>query len=352
MYQAFPPNSTDYFDGNWAKDGLTIFHIYQVGVAIQDGYQVPSVEELIAMTAIQIAGGCKTDPSIPGIDALAIKPSSSDIAKKNISLEIDGGTINTGCGIQSVGFIKGRKRSWAALLLAIATLEMKYDVANRYPVLYQSLRGLHATVKGPFDDKADFLRSMQITVGSSITRVRPHIIVWVHNFRRFGTDQSSTDTMCDEFDAHSIGGAQAKLSKKERYALHTLLFYMDPEVVDMIEEYLKQKGMSRKSYFTLDALTSPMWRLGMSPTGVTPKYERLLKTTPESEKLVAGRIIRDDQRTPPQFRKTPTQADVDHLFLITNFFQNNMEDAKDTCCILSVGCRMVGMFSRPTILHP
>ena len=149
LYTAFPPiHGQDYFSGDWTVDGLTKLHLYQICFDLDESYNVPTFPEVMAMAALMLGNDCTTDPAIPGIDALAIKPSESSIAKRKEPLVVSDAVINAGVGIQSVGIIKGRKRSFAALAIAIAIIRAEYDCSSKWPSLWNSLRVLHATVKG------------------------------------------------------------------------------------------------------------------------------------------------------------------------------------------------------------
>ena len=212
MISKFQPlQSSRYTDGKWT-DGLTRAHLIQVSPYAKDGYSMVSFNDLLAMVAIQLRSGVLTDPANAGIDALAIRPTRCDLATRKLGEDL----LGSAAGIGSIAFVKGRKRSAAALVLAQCIMDEDYDVAEKWPTLWTSMRELHATVQGPFDEKENFLKSMRISVQSSITRTRPHIFVWVHNFRQFGTDEQTTSSMLAQFDKDARGGLQAKLSKKER----------------------------------------------------------------------------------------------------------------------------------------
>ena len=169
---------------------------------------------------------------------------------------------------------------------------------------------------------------MRISVTASITRTRPHIFIWVRNFHRFGTDEDTTTTMLDAFDSGSKGGLAAKLSKKERYALQTILFHTDDATITMLLSYAESKGMNRKTAFSLDGLCAAMFRNAAFPTGLTPKYETLLSTTKESRKLCLQRMMSDNEKTPDALRKPLIQVEVDQLLLSTSFLINSLSDAK------------------------
>ena len=78
------------FDG-----GLASVRLHQLGVDKEDGYSIPSDDEFMGWVSIILGSIMKTDPAIAGIDAIAAKPSVSDLAKKNV--RIDGDDETTLC---------------------------------------------------------------------------------------------------------------------------------------------------------------------------------------------------------------------------------------------------------------
>jgi hypothetical protein len=175
------------------------------------------------MIALIISGTMKTDPAIPGIDALAIRPAGSQFAMKKLKLPDPDGTASQ-MTIGSVGFIKGRKRTLAARAIAAAMLECEYDCATKWVTMWESLRVIHCAIKGPFDKRNDFFRSMSISITSSITRTRPHIMCWVKIIVELGLDDTGGIALMDSFDQQARGGLTARLSKKERLAIDTVAF--------------------------------------------------------------------------------------------------------------------------------
>ena len=151
--QAFAKHThVEYHDGSFS-DGLTQIRIPQCGLAKKDGFSMPCDDDILGMVAIILAKTFQTDPAIPGIDALAIRPSSSDLAKQKLM-----STAEETMAIGSAAFIKGRKRTVAARAVMVAMKTLNYDCGARWPAMYESLRTLHATVKGPFNQQDDCLR--------------------------------------------------------------------------------------------------------------------------------------------------------------------------------------------------
>ena len=143
---------------------------------------------------------------------------------------------------------------------------------------------------------------MQISVASSITRVRPHIFTWIHTLRLLATDEQSTESLLDEFDNMSKGGLQAKLTKKERQAVSTCMFAMERATLDTLLSYSSRRGMTKKTAFSLDGLSSHMLRLGATVPECTPKYTELFTTIADSVQLVIERMIQDLSRRGARLR--------------------------------------------------
>ena len=157
---------------------------------------------------------------------------------------------------------------------------------------------------------------MQISVGSTITRQRPHVIVWVRKFAEWGLDADSVTAMLDTFDKGSTGGVAAKLSKRERIAILMLQTQIPKRSLTTFIEYATAKGVTKRSAFNLDTLTATMWPLGAVPRGwYTPKWKRLLATTEASIELVQRRCIGDNEMLPDNMQKPKTDAELDHLML-------------------------------------
>ena len=134
-------------------------------------------------------------------------------------------------------------------------------------------------------------------------------------------------TMFTEFDNQARGGLQAKLTKKERAAISTIMFGVPEAVRDKFVQYVETKGMIKKSAFSLEALSADVWRRGWTSKSFTEKWADLLTTTDESIAWVQSRMIIDNDSLPDLMRKPLPLVEVEQLFLIANLLSNSLTNA-------------------------
>ena len=287
-----------------------------------------SVEECLTMIAVILGRTFLTDPGQPGIEPLAIQPSKSATAKLDVKVANPGGSP---VAVGSVAYVKGRKRAICALALATSMMKDNYDCKSKWPSLWDSLRTVHCAIKGPFDDDAKmFFSSMTISVTTSMLRQRPSFITWVQNLRtRFGcSDAAQAQSLMDSFDALSRGGLAAKLTKKERTAVSTALFGIGNDACEKLLAYCAVHGVTKKTAFGLDTMTSPMWNCGFAPPDVSEKRTALVKTTEASVILCMERMIRDNTAIPESMRKNVSATDAGAMLLNANLLVNSMKLAE------------------------
>jgi hypothetical protein len=334
LYKTFPPPQGTSVNGVEWKQGLTTLHLFQLGFdPDKDGYSIPSCDEYLAMIAIMLCRGCQTDPAIPGIEALSVVPSASDMAKRQLRLVCDDTSYPNYLHIGAAAYVKGKKRSGSALAIAMASIESGYDMQTEWPQLWNSLRCIHCTTTtSPADDITNFINSLTISVTNSTLRQRPTIFAWVQNLKkRFAvTSKEQTLDIMDKFDGEARGGLGSKLTKKERICVEALMIGMCTHATDRLLIYAREKGVTKKTAFGLDALTATMWSIDEAPRDVSPKYQALLKTTRRSTELVITRLIQDNEATPDTMRKPFTAIEVDVCFLRANLLMNSIADAITT----------------------
>ena len=284
LYGLLPPEDRTTYTTGGFTDGIAKLHMFQCGVDPADGFSLGNDDDVLTMISIILGcGEFKTDPAIPGVDAIAIRPSTSELGKKNIQLVINNGPVSN-TGISNVAYIKGKKRLLAgrAIAAAVIALGRPTDFASMWPSLWQSMRTVYASIKGPFDHLNDFIRSMQIAVVSSVTRQRPNIMQWVQHAEKESLDEAGVDALMNNFDSGSKGGLASKLSKKERLAIKNIIVGMSLAARRRLLEYVCHKGMTRKTAFSLDGLCAQTWRTGWQHQSASSKWKALLQTSDEA----------------------------------------------------------------------
>ena len=287
-----PLPDTTYLNTVPWPQGLCAIRTWMVGLQESDGFSVLGDEDIIAMIGLQLARTCQTNPQLPGIDALVIRPTEPkfDISCVTAVGDALAHSIKPG----SVGFVKGRKRSAAALAIAIACVNLEYKMHEKWPLLYSSLCALHVTVQDCGDEQGQFLTSMSISVNTAATRVRPNIASWVQNIKfRLNLSGDGATRCLDMFDAKNKGSLISMLSKKERQAALTLVLWCPDLTVHTIIESIRTFGCGRKSPLGLDCLQSMFLRVGTKALSGTTKWKTVLTSTDASIHLGVARVLQD-----------------------------------------------------------
>lgn len=177
LHTLFPPQmSRDYLGsqpGGWPDNKLMPVHLWMLSWSEEDGFSLPSNDDMLLMISMVLTAGFLTDPATPGVEALSVrkgKRQESPVLLEFItSVETESGTmnqkriINEQVGIGSIGYIKGLKRSLAALAIvaAIVVLEI-LNVHEMWPSLWMSFCTAIVTYSNTDVDEA-FLTAVDVT---------------------------------------------------------------------------------------------------------------------------------------------------------------------------------------------
>ena len=97
----------------------------------KDGFSLPSNDELLLMVTLILGNGLQTDPSEPGVEALAIKKGISDPVFFKAGHGVEAVEPHSHhihhVGIGNVGYVKGLKRSLAALAIAVSVWTLRLE---------------------------------------------------------------------------------------------------------------------------------------------------------------------------------------------------------------------------------
>eukprot|EP00973_Karenia_brevis_P075937 10550395-Karenia_brevis.AAC.1 len=126
-----------------------------------DGYSVSAYDSFLYMVALVLSNGWQTDPlERPGIEPLQVKlKAPEDMPYRQFMKYTDGETEVQQCpniAINSVAFVKGRKRTYAALAIVAAIKEIGVNIQEEWPALWQSLRTTHMVVTCYSDPQQEF----------------------------------------------------------------------------------------------------------------------------------------------------------------------------------------------------
>ena len=134
-------------------------HLWMLSWSEEDGFSLPSNDDMLLMISMVLTAGFLTDPATPGVEALSVrkgKRQESPVLLEFItSVETESGTmnqkriINEQVGIGSIGYIKGLKRSLAALAIvaAIVVLDCRLYTSDAADDLMRVERGGRRTTE-------------------------------------------------------------------------------------------------------------------------------------------------------------------------------------------------------------
>ena len=302
LHARFPPlGHTAYLDAVPWPTGLTAAQLWMVSFDDSAGFSSFTDADLLGMIGLQMSKTCLADPSQQGIEALSMRVVTPKFAIKLVNGA--GDILNHNIMPGSVGFVKGRKRTCAALALALACLDLDYDMLAKWPALWTSLCALHCTFQECGDERDQFLASMSISINNSMTRVRPPVTAWVRNMKfRFKMSNDVVEQTLDKYDANNKGSLISMLSKKERVAATTMVSKMPDSTVTTILDYCQRFGLGKRSAIGLDCLQSQLLRVGAQPVSGSVKWKDILTSTDTSVDFAVDRMLKDPQYTnmPPK----------------------------------------------------
>ena len=114
--------------------GLHLVQLWMLGVRPNDGYSLPTDQDILCVMSLMLVHGVQTDPAIPGVDALSTR--HIDITRKVFLNKPDGVHADDAVPIASVGFVKGKKRALAMLMLAKSVIAAGIDLRSAWPSLW------------------------------------------------------------------------------------------------------------------------------------------------------------------------------------------------------------------------
>ena len=102
---------------------------------------------------------------------------------------------------------------------------------------------------------------------ASSQRVRPHIGIWIDNLRgRFqASSMDGVPKVLDRFQSKNQGSIAAMMTKAERKVAMTCTVWMLKDCCDLIIDYIKAHGMTKKATFNIKNLSSNALRVGCYP---------------------------------------------------------------------------------------
>ena len=148
-------NYLGYNAAAWPEGQILHLQLWMLSWSEKDGFSLPSNDELLLMVTLILGNGLQTDPSEPGVEALAIKKGISDpvffktgrAAEGVEAVEPHSHHIHH-VGIGNVGSVKGLKRSLAALAIAVSVWTSKLEnVHESWPQVWMSMRTVTASYK-------------------------------------------------------------------------------------------------------------------------------------------------------------------------------------------------------------
>lgn len=114
-------------------------------------------------------------------------------------------------------------------------------MSANWPTLFQSLRAVHITYADMGGDEFAFFKAMSISVNAAATRTRPSVATWASNLRfRFKKDDDGVTQALDGFNASNKGSLVSQLTKKERFAVTTLVSWLPEGAVQFLLGYLRR----------------------------------------------------------------------------------------------------------------
>lgn len=137
-------------DAAWPEGQLLHLQLWMLSWSEKDGFSLPSTDEVLLMVTLILGNGLQTDPSEPGVEALAIKKGVSDpvFFKTGRAAGVEAAEPHSHLGIGSVGYVKGLKRSLAALAIAVSVWTLKLENFHEsWPQVWMSMRTVTASYK-------------------------------------------------------------------------------------------------------------------------------------------------------------------------------------------------------------
>ena len=299
----------------WPQSTLVGVQLWQLSWSEEDGFSMPSNDELLTMICAIINHGMRTNPAEhAGTEPLAVKMGKRQANGTQLTLfenskgtePVDGMvTVLPGVNIGGVGFVKGMKRSMGALAIAMAAMTLELDLAEKWPQLWSSLLVLWCTYVPYTSVESEFLANVAVAHKSAALRTRPTVFMWVHNIRnKMGKGAEATTQLIQRFNDANKLVADMQLSRKETQVVLTLAFNSSDSFVERLSAYLRKRPM-RGSAITLDGLQSEAIRLGWVPKSAksSAKWAEILHSTDASLVIAAERWIQSYENMPAGMRQ-------------------------------------------------
>lgn len=177
LYNLFPPRpSTDYLGAvsiGWPENNLVPVQLWMLSWSEEDGFSMPSNDEMLLMISVVLTSGFQTDPSMPGVEALSVRKGkrqeSPELLEIITTTQSEGvevpskRIINEQVGVGGIGYVKGLKRSLAALAIAAALVHLEiHNLHEAWPSLWMSFNLVVVTYSNT-DVEDAFLTAVDVT---------------------------------------------------------------------------------------------------------------------------------------------------------------------------------------------